>query len=229
MEISDKDNGSDAPSPSSRKGSTTPSAPNSASSHPQSVKPESSTPDAQPGPSAQEIIKLSPEQQQVLNMVKTGNSVFFTGSAGTGKSVLLRQIIQWCEEDAIEYAVIASTGIAAINIGGCTLHSWAGIGLGKEEADKLVGKILGQEKHARQKEKQQREVRGLSPLPEDYDSSDESNSRVLKRWRKCRVLIIDESTICPGVAFWRRSSHNRFPSFHGRWKIIRQIGTLFDI
>jgi ATP-dependent DNA helicase PIF1 len=40
-------------------------------------------------------------------------------------------------------AVTASTGIASINIGGTTLHSWAGIGLGKESAKDLSGKILG--------------------------------------------------------------------------------------
>ncbi|CDO75871.1 hypothetical protein BN946_scf184672.g4 [Trametes cinnabarina] len=92
---------------------------------------------------AQEI-KLSPEQQEVLDMVKRGKSVFFTGSAGTGKSVLLREIIKLRGgRPSSRLGVTASTGIASVNIGGCTLHSWAGIGLGKEDKDALVGKILG--------------------------------------------------------------------------------------
>ncbi|KAH9050434.1 DNA helicase Pif1 like protein [Lactarius hengduanensis] len=40
-------------------------------------------------------------------------------------------------------AVTASTGIASISIGGTTLHSWAGIGLGEGTAERLSGKILG--------------------------------------------------------------------------------------
>jgi hypothetical protein len=61
--------------------------------------------------------------------------------AGTGKSVLLREIIKGLREkyrarpDAV--AVTASTGIAACNVGGTTLHSFAGIGLGIEPADQL--------------------------------------------------------------------------------------------
>lgn len=67
---------------------------------------------------------LSPEQQRVLNMVVNEHqSLFFTGSAGTGKSVLLRAII---DKLRTKYgnglAVTASTGIAACNINGCTLH-----------------------------------------------------------------------------------------------------------
>ncbi|TFY83127.1 hypothetical protein EWM64_g883 [Hericium alpestre] len=41
------------------------------------------------------------------------------------------------------FAITASTGIASVNIGGTTLHSWAGIGLGKEGAEKLAGMVLG--------------------------------------------------------------------------------------
>ncbi|KAL7285782.1 hypothetical protein ACG7TL_000891 [Trametes sanguinea] len=100
----------------------------------------------------EEVIQLSPEQQAALNMVKQGKNVFFTGSAdwdciydiGTGKSVLLREIIKLRGgRPSLKLGVTASTGIASLNIGGCTLHSWAGIGLGKEDKDALVGKILG--------------------------------------------------------------------------------------
>lgn len=64
-------------------------------------------------------------------------------NSGTGKSVLLREIMRFLEFPSPKVAVTASTGIASINIGGTTLHSWAGIGLGKESAEDLYGKILG--------------------------------------------------------------------------------------
>ncbi|KAG8709526.1 DNA helicase [Ceratobasidium sp. 394] len=66
-------------------------------------------------------------------MVLSGKNVFFTGAAGTGKSVLLRQIIQSLHERDKDrrIAVTASTGIAAVNIGGATLHSFAGKSTGQ--------------------------------------------------------------------------------------------------
>jgi hypothetical protein len=137
-------------------------------------------------------IQLSPEQQQVLNRIKAGQSVFFTGSAGTGKSVLLREIIKWCKANGQVIAVTASTGIASVNIGGSTIHSWAGIGLGKEDAEKLVGKILGQDKYRRMKEKEARRKQGLPSDDEDNPYSENRQSRVVQRWRSCQTLIIDE-------------------------------------
>ncbi|KAI7904028.1 uncharacterized protein BX663DRAFT_353207 [Cokeromyces recurvatus] len=68
--------------------------------------------------------ELSAEQQRVLDMVVNEHkSLFFTGSAGTGKSVLLRAIIDKLRTIyGSGLAVTASTGIAACNINGCTLH-----------------------------------------------------------------------------------------------------------
>ncbi|XP_058273888.1 ATP-dependent DNA helicase PIF1 isoform X2 [Hemibagrus wyckioides] len=72
--------------------------------------------------------KLSKEQMAVLNAVLSGKNVFFTGSAGTGKSFLLKRIVGSLPPKST-YAT-ASTGVAACHIGGTTLHSFAGIGSG---------------------------------------------------------------------------------------------------
>lgn len=143
-------------------------------------------------------IQLSEEQKAVLERVKRGENVFFTGSAGTGKSVLLREIIRTCREDGRpgRLAVTASTGIASVNIGGTTLHSWAGIGLGKETADKLVGKLLGQDKWQRMKEAAKRREQGQYDDDEtEYGGhySNEREPRTVEKWRQTRTLIIDES------------------------------------
>jgi len=62
------------------------------------------------------------ELQQVLQLVQfSRRSLFLTGKAGTGKSTLLRYI---CSITKKKYVVLAPTGIAAINAGGATLHSF---------------------------------------------------------------------------------------------------------
>lgn len=108
---------------------------------------------------------LSNEQKHILKLVQHGSNIFYTGSAGTGKSVLLREIIKTLKQkfttalDAI--AITASTGIAACNIGGVTLHSFGGIGLGVETPEQLANKI-------------------------------KKNKKATGRWLRTKVLIIDE-------------------------------------
>ena len=160
---------------------------------PEQADPVQAGPSVPPVVPPAEAIRLSPEQQQVLNKVKAGSNVFFTGSAGTGKSVLLREIIKWCKETGRSTAVTASTGIASVNIGGSTVHSWAGIGLGKEPAEKLAMKLLGKDKYLRLKEKEKRRQQGLPSDDEDHFYEKDNQPRVVDRWRRCQTLIIDES------------------------------------
>ncbi|XP_058788734.1 ATP-dependent DNA helicase PIF1 [Phymastichus coffea] len=85
--------------------------------------------------------EITPEQQNVLDYVLKGYSIFFTGSAGTGKSYLLKKIISALPPDVT--MATASTGVAACHIGGITLHQFAGIGLGTgtmERCKQMVSK-----------------------------------------------------------------------------------------
>ncbi|WWD16729.1 hypothetical protein CI109_101160 [Kwoniella shandongensis] len=149
---------------------------------------------------------LSEQQSRILARILEGESFFFTGSAGTGKSVLLRAIIRTFkenekkEEDNVEknwrdylnddglgrgrksgadvgaevkrwkLGVTASTGMAGVNIGGSTIHSWAGIGLGDLPAQKLYEKIL-------------------------------RNKITSTRWRTTAALIIDEVSMIDATLF----------------------------
>lgn len=62
------------------------------------------------------------EFQDALQLIThTRQSVFLTGKAGTGKSTFLKYI---CQSVKKKYVVLAPTGIAAINAGGVTLHSF---------------------------------------------------------------------------------------------------------
>ncbi len=57
---------------------------------------------------------------------RAGRSVFFTGCAGTGKSLLLRHIL--AALPAGSTFATASTGLAACALGGTTLNAFAGVG-----------------------------------------------------------------------------------------------------
>ncbi|EHH27397.1 hypothetical protein EGK_17586 [Macaca mulatta] len=73
--------------------------------------------------------QLSEEQAAVLRAVLKGQSIFFTGSAGTGKSYLLKRVLGSLPPTGT--VATASTGVAACHIGGTTLHAFAGIGSGQ--------------------------------------------------------------------------------------------------
>ncbi|XP_074732407.1 ATP-dependent DNA helicase PIF1 [Strix uralensis] len=80
--------------------------------------------------------RLSAEQEAVLDAVRSGKSIFFTGCAGTGKSFLLKKIVGSLPPKST-YAT-ASTGVAACHIGGTTLHAFAGIGSGKASLEQCI-------------------------------------------------------------------------------------------
>ncbi|TYJ55509.1 hypothetical protein B9479_003781 [Cryptococcus floricola] len=95
-------------------------------------------------------------------VIDNKQNVFFSGKAGTGKSLTLRQIIislRSIYKKDNEIAITAPTGLAAINIGGDTIHTWGGIGYGLGTAEELM--------------------KGLNGIQR-------------KRWRGCKVLILDE-------------------------------------
>lgn len=117
---------------------------------------------------------LSEEQQNVIELILKGSSVFYTGSAGTGKSVLLRSLIKRLHQkyQGMEGAVgvCASTGLASVNVGGLTLHSYTGVGLGQGTAQELAKGV-------------------------------KRNRKALARWRSLKVLIIDEISMIDGAFF----------------------------
>ena len=127
------------------------------------------TPDDPPAAKTVKPLILSKEQEHILNLANYGTSLFYTGSAGTGKLVLLKLIIKSLRmrHEPGTVAVTASTGLAACNIGGTTLHSFAGVGLGELPVQKCLTKV-------------------------------KRNKHAYKRWLKCKVLIIDEVSMIDG-------------------------------
>ena len=75
-------------------------------------------------------------QSSALDILKTGQNVFLTGSAGSGKTYTLNQYINYLRARRVPVAVTASTGIAATHMNGTTIHSWSGIGIKDELSDR---------------------------------------------------------------------------------------------
>lgn len=130
---------------------------------------------------------LSPQQQEILDtIVHGGQSLLFTGGAGTGKSVLVRAVVQELRKKYKDWGhgnkavgVCALTGVAALHIGGQTLHSWAGVGLGNLPVEESPGgktrdclyRIVSRNKTAR------------------------------RTWMHTKVLIVDEVSMLDAILF----------------------------
>lgn len=120
---------------------------------------------------------LSTEQRAVLEaVVNSRDNVFFTGSAGTGKSVVLREIVARLRATYREnVGITASTGMAACNISGQTIHKFLGIGIGNGSPKEMAARI-------------------------------KKNMFLRRRWEALRVLVIDEISMIDGLLFHKLNS-----------------------
>ena len=110
---------------------------------------------------------------------KAGGNVFLTGAGGTGKSTQLRAFIaDLAVGHQRRVSVTAPTGVAALNIGGMTIHRFCGM---------LIGPAAGQSN-------------------EDYFAQLQRDPRRsilagFNRVKRCEVLVIDEISMLPGRQF----------------------------
>ena len=106
---------------------------------------------------------LSIEQEFVFNKLKRGENVFLSGSAGTGKSFLIKHFVDYLKLNKSKFRVCALTGTAALllNCNATTLHSWAGIGLGIGNREKITFTVL-------------------------------KNKKKTQNWKRTKILIVDE-------------------------------------
>jgi len=109
------------------------------------------------------INDLSPEQKIAYKKVVQGQNVFITGPGGTGKTKLIKTIIDFLKSTSKTHVVCAMTGCAAIllNSNAKTLHSWSGIKLAKGTKNDVINAVL-------------------------------RNKRVVQNWRRTKCIILDE-------------------------------------
>ena len=85
-------------------------------------------------------IHLNTKQQEVISYILQGKNILITGGAGSGKSTLLKYYLK-NYKNTKNIAITSTTGTSAILIGGTTLHSYLGIGLGNNSVDAIVTRI----------------------------------------------------------------------------------------
>jgi len=81
-------------------------------------------------------------QNTALNILKTGQNVFLTGSAGTGKTYILNEYIIYLKSRKIYPTIVAPTGIAASHLGGQTIHSLFSLGIRNEIDESFIQNLL---------------------------------------------------------------------------------------
>jgi ATP-dependent DNA helicase PIF1 len=92
-----------------------------------------------------QIINLSKEQITALELFEKGKNVFLTGPGGSGKTELIKRIVEIANKKHKKIQVCALTGCAAILLG-CsgskTIHSWAGVGLASGAFGTVVDRVV---------------------------------------------------------------------------------------
>lgn len=83
---------------------------------------------------------LTPKQKQALEYMIKGENIFLTGPSGTGKSLVINMFKQQFSH-LRKIGITSTTGMSAILIGGTTIHSFLGIGLGNTSVENLVKNI----------------------------------------------------------------------------------------
>ena len=81
------------------------------------------------------------KQALALEIMLSGENVFLTGAAGSGKTFTLNRFIKLAKNSGKKVSVTATTGLAATHLGGNTIHAWSGIGIYDYLSKKFFEKI----------------------------------------------------------------------------------------
>lgn len=83
-------------------------------------------------------VTLTGCQRRFADAFFSGANVCLSGRAGTGKSRVAALLFEYLHLEKVSVGRTATTGVAALNIGGQTIHSWAGMGLADEDAKSII-------------------------------------------------------------------------------------------
>jgi ATP-dependent DNA helicase PIF1 len=142
---------------------------------------------------------LTEKQKLAYDLMLQGHSIFITGPSGTGKSTIIKKFVdQWGRHKKI--VITSMTGISALLIGGTTLHSYLGIGLGTDSVETLTKKL--QDSYFYTKRWNQIDVLIIDEVsmlsPELFDKIEEIACN-LKRGRGRKLLSIEHEQPFGGI------------------------------
>lgn len=146
---------------------------------------------------------LSTEQVYALELCGSGENVFLTGGAGSGKSYVVREFMK--NKSDKQMPILASTGAAAVLLGGRTFHSFFGLGIMEGGAQATLQRLL---KDSRALKRIQR-VEGvvideISMIPGDALMVAEQISQVAREsslpWGGMRIIAVGDFGQLPPVA-----------------------------
>lgn len=145
---------------------------------------------------------LNPGQRRALRYLADEDNVFITGGAGTGKSYLLKKFLQ--RVDVTRLPVLASTGAAAVLIGGRTFHSFFGLGIMEGGAAATIERALKDKRVV----KRLRQMRGfvldeVSMIPGTVLEAAEKIARFSRDnsqpWGGAQVIVVGDFAQLPPV------------------------------
>lgn len=82
-------------------------------------------------------MKLTKKQEEFLELARQGKNIYLSGKAGTGKSTVIKKFV----EESERIVCLGTSGVAAMNIKGQTIHSYFGLSFGKIFSEKEVKPI----------------------------------------------------------------------------------------
>ena len=147
-------------------------------------------------------MQLTPCQAKALHLLKGTSNVFLTGAAGTGKSFLLQQFLRG--KDWNTHPILASTGTAAMLVGGRTFHSFFGLGIVEGGKDATVARVLRNGRvHSRIQAATCVIIDEVSMLSGETLATAEHIARVLrdsdKPWGGLRIIAVGDFAQLPPV------------------------------
>ena len=150
-------------------------------------------------------LQLSQSQQEALEIfTQSESNVFLSGAAGSGKSFLISKYLR-DKDTRKDFPVLASTGAAAVLVGGRTFHSFFGLGLMQGQAHEIIERSVSN-RHVRYRLRKAKAIviDEISMIPGPVlDIAEVICRRLLdenRSWGGLRIISIGDFAQLPPIA-----------------------------